>query len=866
MATQILFKSACPSCEALIPIRDEGFIGKKVECPKCKYKFLVEEPEGFSSGDDGVTAKTKAKPKKKGKSNTPLLIGLGVGTTAIAVLAVVGYLVFGGGSGDTAKPNPSPRPIASTQPKDTEPSTTTSKTPDESSKQKSDTPATVEQPANNNAVAADIPAPGASGDITNLLPNDCRMVTLVNMDKLRFCTFGEQMFESKVGFKPDTFKEKIGIGQENMLQLVHGENPEQKWTFNVLRTNSPVDLKAMQKNLHFTKSQVINGRTWYELPQHDLLDNMSAALKPESELGARKNKSAGNMCVCQLDQTTVVFASKDPMEEFLKQNAKPRLQSKPSKKADDANTPAGGGAGEGPKPRGRGQSERFNLTTNEFLQAPDDAQLTDNATFLTIDPPLKAMLDRINDDPKVKPILVAALNVQSDPQMISRIRALAGGLPITSQGMRTFGVILTKYELEKFYGEVGADFFNENDVKALEAALKKQLGPIVRLLGLWLGGIKIDVEGADAVVEPNPGAANPGGAAPKGGGGQGSQGGIFIPGFTQAEEGPPSKVILKRKGHYIFVEAQMNLIQRAYDRIYGMTETIVAKMRGLVDMASPIPLWKEFTGALVKLGETGTVPRGTYQREETTGGRLVRNWPPSQRTSWMVGLLPHLGLDDLYRQIDYKKSWRDEKNLKAGSLIVPAFLDPRFPERTWHANLDSLGSRTQGATHYVGMAGIGLEAADYASNDPAVAKKLGVFGYERTTSMKDVTDGLSNTIFVIEVAPNYQRPWIAGGGATVMGAPEQKSVRPFVARQFKGTHVVMLDGSVRFISENISDEVFKALCTIKGGETIDDLEKIAPKASANKAQMKTETKDEEKEKEDKEKEEEKDKDKDKDGQ
>ena len=44
MAITTPFKQPCPSCEAPVPIRDAGLIGKKVECPKCKYRFVVEEP------------------------------------------------------------------------------------------------------------------------------------------------------------------------------------------------------------------------------------------------------------------------------------------------------------------------------------------------------------------------------------------------------------------------------------------------------------------------------------------------------------------------------------------------------------------------------------------------------------------------------------------------------------------------------------------------------------------------------------------------------------------------------------------------------------------------------------------------------
>jgi DNA-directed RNA polymerase subunit RPC12/RpoP len=38
------FKQQCPSCEAMVSIKDETLVGKKTECTKCKFRFLVEAP------------------------------------------------------------------------------------------------------------------------------------------------------------------------------------------------------------------------------------------------------------------------------------------------------------------------------------------------------------------------------------------------------------------------------------------------------------------------------------------------------------------------------------------------------------------------------------------------------------------------------------------------------------------------------------------------------------------------------------------------------------------------------------------------------------------------------------------------------
>src|SRR5262245_27157984 len=44
MAAKTSFKQQCPSCETMVPIKDGSLIGKKIDCPKCKYRFVVEEP------------------------------------------------------------------------------------------------------------------------------------------------------------------------------------------------------------------------------------------------------------------------------------------------------------------------------------------------------------------------------------------------------------------------------------------------------------------------------------------------------------------------------------------------------------------------------------------------------------------------------------------------------------------------------------------------------------------------------------------------------------------------------------------------------------------------------------------------------
>ena len=128
MATTTSFKQQCPSCEAMVPIRDPGLIGRKIDCPKCKYRFVVEKPadadeeadEKTKPGSTAVTNKPGAKGKggkasprrgdedgspgrKKAGNSKMLILGIGLAVVALGVLGVGGYFLFIAGDDAAAK-------------------------------------------------------------------------------------------------------------------------------------------------------------------------------------------------------------------------------------------------------------------------------------------------------------------------------------------------------------------------------------------------------------------------------------------------------------------------------------------------------------------------------------------------------------------------------------------------------------------------------------------------------------------------------------------------------------------------------------------------------------------------------------------
>jgi prepilin-type processing-associated H-X9-DG protein len=222
-------------------------------------------------------------------------------------------------------------------------------------------------------------------------------------------------------------------------------------------------------------------------------------------------------------------------------------------------------------------------------------------------------------------------------------------------------------------------------------------------------------------------------------------------------------------------------------------------------------------------GTDGVYPCGT-----ATGTSL----PPERRLSWYVELRPYIegGCDFWF---DPQKPWDDEVNQWPGTRCKE---DP--PARTiirreqWErgdwpvficsSNPHRAGPGVPGLTHYVGVAGVGAEAATWPLEHPGV----GLFGYDRSVRWSDVRDGSSTTIALIETARD-NGPWLAGGPPTVRGLDPDGPPYLGEGGQFTSFHrlvnVAFLDGSVRPLAPSVDPRVLEALATIASGEQVGPL-------------------------------------------
>jgi hypothetical protein len=197
------------------------------------------------------------------------------------------------------------------------------------------------------------------------------------------------------------------------------------------------------------------------------------------------------------------------------------------------------------------------------------------------------------------------------------------------------------------------------------------------------------------------------------------------------------------------------------------------------------------------------------------GTHPSKDLPIEKRLSWMVEIRPFVENDHISWWSHHSESWDSPGNrFLLEDLTV--FLCPSGPRMRQ--------AFQSGLTHYVGNAGVGKDAATYPLDD----KRIGFFGYDRQVSIKDVIDGLGNTIMVMETA-HENGLWAAGGPPTVRGYDPDDA--PYFGRQQQlgGMHLYSSgffsrrlpscnfgigDGSVRFVDPAVDPQILQSCFTI----------------------------------------------------
>jgi hypothetical protein len=160
--------------------------------------------------------------------------------------------------------------------------------------------------------------------------------------------------------------------------------------------------------------------------------------------------------------------------------------------------------------------------------------------------------------------------------------------------------------------------------------------------------------------------------------------------------------------------------------------------------------------------------------------------------SWRVHLLPYVDAAALYDQFHLDEPWDSPHNKALIEKMPAAYQSPNDPDLN-----------KQGRTRYLVPTGPGT-------------------AFENQTAklrFQDVTDGTSNTILAVEASREAAVIWTKPDDLEIDFNDLLKGLK---GGRTGGFQVLLADGSVRFISENINLDTLKALFTRAGGEVIGD--------------------------------------------
>ncbi len=169
--------------------------------------------------------------------------------------------------------------------------------------------------------------------------------------------------------------------------------------------------------------------------------------------------------------------------------------------------------------------------------------------------------------------------------------------------------------------------------------------------------------------------------------------------------------------------------------------------------------------------------------------------------SWRVALLPYIERGDLYDQYNFDEPWDSPNNLAIANQMPDEYKCPSAPDNGPMSNL----------THYVVV----------LNHSPKDKAPDSMFGGNRWTRMRDIKDGTSNTLMVVEVKepvlwtqPDADLDFDTMSFQINSGANSISSFHP------GGVNVAYADGSVRFLPADIDPQTLRLLIQPADGSPV----------------------------------------------
>lgn len=223
----------------------------------------------------------------------------------------------------------------------------------------------------------------------------------------------------------------------------------------------------------------------------------------------------------------------------------------------------------------------------------------------------------------------------------------------------------------------------------------------------------------------------------------------------------------------------------------------------------------------------------------------------SNRLSFHVFILPYLEQPALYGSFKLNAFYTDPTNLAQGLSLVPVYLCPSQSDQiyTLFGSGEWSGGQKTYTQHYNGVAGpIGTNPTTGAAYTVKTTSQgnistHGVLGPSTMfrTKMNQISDGTSNTLLVGELSwtkANSYRIWIRGAfdstpndltscknvantmlSTSYNGSNNYNNVSFGSEHTNNGANFALADGSVRYLSRDISLGIYLSAASRNGGET-----------------------------------------------
>lgn len=238
-----------------------------------------------------------------------------------------------------------------------------------------------------------------------------------------------------------------------------------------------------------------------------------------------------------------------------------------------------------------------------------------------------------------------------------------------------------------------------------------------------------------------------------------------------------------------------------------------------------------------------------------------RNKPDTFDFAWSCIILDYLEEQALFDKIDFKYRLVSPNNIQAVSQIIPAYLCPSAATLEEHRSPDgriqNLGGQPGeglACIDYLGVSGPDKDKTNPATGEdygPQRGVLVGTKGFEDEDTLIDpppitaakITDGLSKTLMVVECSgrgadvnsrgeiKSLTGAWALGGNITHIKKGVNDEVPPKVwedERVFSdhphGAMALASDGSVHFLSDDITPQLLRSLCSRDGEESVDEWE------------------------------------------